>query len=101
MELKWIDEFGFEKELKNGYIYIKINRKWIQEHRYKMEQFLKRELTTEERIHHIDFDKQNNNIENLMLFKDQRDHSKFHNKIKQFGYTNPIKRQIENRWCKI
>ena len=33
-----------------------------------------------------------------MLFSGPLEHSKFHTKINQFGVTNPIKRQIENRW---
>ncbi|MCH8872064.1 HNH endonuclease [candidate division KSB1 bacterium] len=49
-------------------------------------------------IHHIDFNKKNNKIENLMLFKSNSAHQKFHIKIRQFGITNPILRQIKNRW---
>jgi len=33
-----------------------------------------------------------------MLFPNDKEHIKFHNKIRQFGMTNPIKRQIKNRW---
>ena len=49
-------------------------------------------------IHHIDLNRENNNINNLMIFNSQAEHKAFHNKINQFGMTNPIKRQIENRW---
>ena len=68
------------------------------EHRLVVERFIGRELTKEERVHHIDKDKKNNKIENLMLFKNDSEHIKFHNKVRQFGITNNIKRQIENRW---
>ena len=71
---------------------------FVQEHRLIVENKLKRFLTPEEVIHHINEDKKDNRIENLMLFKNQKEHQKFHLKLKQFGITNPIKRQIENRW---
>ena len=63
-----------------------------------MEYKIQRYLNKEERVHHIDNIKTNNHINNLMLFKNQREHQRFHLKIKQFGLTNPIKRQIQNRW---
>ena len=47
---------------------------------------------------HEDGDHSNNSIENLMLFDSQRNHAKFHVKIRQHGLTNPIKRQIKERW---
>lgn len=50
----------------------------IFEHRYIMEQKLKRYLNPEERIHHINGNKQDNRIENLMLFKNESEHQKFH-----------------------
>lgn len=74
---------------KNGYVL---------EHRLVVEKKIKRFLTPEEVIHHIDEVKSNNDIENLMLFENNKAHMKFHTKIRQFGMTNPIKRQIANRW---
>ena len=41
--------------------------------------------------------KANNNPENLLYFKTNGEHLTFHNKVKQFGFTNPIKREIEFR----
>jgi hypothetical protein len=71
---------------------------YILEHRLKVELKIKRLLKSEEVVHHIDSDKTNNNIENLMLFKSNNEHKAFENKVKQFGFTNPIKKQIRNRW---
>ena len=71
---------------------------YILEHRLVVEKKIERYLTKEEVIHHIDLNKQNNHIDNLMLFKTNSEHIKFHTKMKQFGITNPIKRQIKNRW---
>jgi hypothetical protein len=96
-----------QKKLNNkGYVliycpnhpYSKPKNGWLKEHTIIMENFLKRRLITGECIHHINFDKTDNRIENLMLFKSHQFHSKFHQKIKQFGLTKPILRQISERW---
>ncbi len=73
---------------------------YVLEHRLVVEKYIGRFLTEKEVVHHIDENKQNNKIENLMLFNGHKDHGKFHVKIRQFGLTNPILRQIENRWKK-
>lgn len=91
---------------KRGYIFLNIpnhpkakySNPYIAEHRLIMELFLRRFLKNKEEIHHIDFDKENNNINNLMLFPDRKSHITFHNKIKKFGMTNQIKKQIRERW---
>ena len=72
---------------------------FVLEHRLVVEKKLGRYLKKEEVVHHINENKQDNRIENLMLFKNNKEHMKFHTKLKQFGYmTNPMKRLIENRW---
>lgn len=70
----------------------------ILEHRYLVEKKIGRYLKYGEVVHHIDGDRQNNNIDNLMLFNNHSEHIKFHTKIKQFGITNPIKKRINERW---
>ncbi len=50
---------------------------YILEHRLVMEKHIGRILLLTEIVHHIDGDKQNNRIENLMLFKDNREHIGF------------------------
>ena len=77
------------------------NTRCVLEHRLVVEKFIGRYLTKEEVVHHINENKSDNRIENLMLFKNLKEHSSFHSKIKQFGITNPIKRQIKNRWNHI
>lgn len=71
---------------------------YVKEHRLVVEEKMGRYLTKEEVVHHIDFNRSNNNIVNLMLFPTSKAHMKFHTKLKQFGETGPIRRQIEQRW---
>lgn len=42
------------------------------------ESMIGRPLTTEEVVHHIDKDKTNNEPSNLLIFKTQRDHARYH-----------------------
>lgn len=86
---------------KKGYILVKVDNKWVLEHRFIVECFIKRNLKKEEKVHHINFNKQDNNLSNLFLFPNQKEHKSFENKVIQFGYTNPIKKKIENRWSTL
>jgi len=62
-----------------GYYRITINGKRIMYHRYIMEQHLGRKLYPSERVHHINGDTADNNIENLELFANHSEHqSKCH-----------------------
>ena len=81
-----------------GYVLIYTDKGYIPEHRLVIEKHLGRKLTSDETVHHIDFNKQNNKIDNLMLFPTKLSHTRFHQKLRQHGLTNPMIRQIENRW---
>ncbi len=89
---------GRSYKVRRGYICVKVGSIWIAEHRLVIEEKIKRPLTSKETVHHLDEVKTNNRIENLMLFPTQRAHASFHTKIRQFGFTSTIKRQIKNRW---
>lgn len=66
---------------KNGY-----KRVWFSdgsselEHRYLMEKLLGRKLTKDEVVHHIDGDRSNNSIDNLMLMT-RGEHSRLHRNL--------------------
>ena len=57
---------------------MKINGKRIDEHRLIFERFLGRKLRKGETIHHIDGDKSNNELDNLILFPTLSAHAKYH-----------------------
>lgn len=56
-------------------------KKTVLEHRFVMECKIGRYLTDEEVVHHIDFNKSNNNPDNLMLFPNQSRHILFHKQL--------------------
>jgi len=56
----YVDEFGYKVLLLSG-------RKKMYEHRYVMSQHLGRLLTAKEIVHHIDEDKLNNELSNLLV----------------------------------
>lgn len=98
-----IDTLQFQRQKVNsGYIKIKVDR-WVYEHKWVVEQYIHRELDENEVIHHEDFNVQNNDIDNLVLFPSKESHSHFHRQIRQFGMTKPrlteirlLKQNMEN-----
>jgi len=51
---------------------------YVLQHRLAVERYLNRYLGTEEVVHHIDGNVQNNSIDNLVLFASTSDHTKHH-----------------------
>lgn len=60
-----------------GWKYLYINGKKVMEHRYVMEQHLKRKLLDSEIVHHRNLDKTDNRIENLYICS-QSEHMRLH-----------------------
>jgi hypothetical protein len=55
------------KKMYKGYILIRVNGKWVFQHRWVMEQALGRKLKRSEHVHHIGGNKENNVVENLEI----------------------------------
>lgn len=63
----------------DGYVLIKVEgRGWVSEHRYIIEQQLSRRLNLGETVHHINEVKDDNRVENLMLFVSSGAHRRYH-----------------------
>jgi len=58
---------GGKHLLKTGYVTLRINGKNIFEHRYVIENFLKRKLNKDEYVHHLNGIRNDNRIENLAV----------------------------------
>jgi hypothetical protein len=74
---------------KDGYIKIKNqSKKYEFEHRVVMEQKLGRKLDICERVHHINNIRDDNRIENLILFNNHSEHLIFEHKLgKKFNHS--------------
>lgn len=55
------------------------------EHRLVVEQFLGRHLEKQEQVHHLNFVRMDNRIENFILFGSNSDHCKFHQWLQRAG----------------
>lgn len=76
---RYISSDGYQVEIVHGEYHPSGRQKYIKEHIRIMESHIGRKIETQrgnmgEQIHHIDGDKLNNAIENLLLCSDTRDH---------------------------
>jgi len=102
---------------KNGYK--RITNKYgnrILEHRHIIEKYIDRKLDKNEVVHHIDFNKSNNEIDNLLLCKSQSEHQEIHKQLQRlllneieniiwFDYSNKTyqlqKKQKKNSYTEV
>ena len=61
-----------------GYYYFLQNGKKIYHHRYVAEQIIGRKLNRDEVVHHKDHIRTNNTVENLLVFRTEKDHALHH-----------------------
>ena len=59
-------------------------------HRVAAERKIGRQLESGEVVHHLDFNGKNNELWNLMVFKNHSDHCKYHMQLKNFFDTGKI-----------
>lgn len=90
---KWID--------RKGYVRIRKDNLYVLEHRDIMENYLGRKLLPTEDVHHIDGNKQNNELNNLLLI-DHNLHSMLTNNTRNYKHSAEMKNHLselrKNMW---
>jgi len=79
-----VDAFGATIKEYTNYNFICYNNKIEREHRLKMELYLDRKLNKDEIIHHINLDKRDNNINNLIILRRSK-HRNVHGSLTKIG----------------
>lgn len=89
------------KKGQGGYMYFWLSDgSYIKEHRAVMEQHLGRKLSCDEHVHHIDGDRTNNDISNLVILS-RGEHSRIHRKEEYNNGIVPFANSNEKRKRKI
>lgn len=79
-ELAQTDTRWYSTGMNKQYETIQIAKKQLRKHRFVMEEFIGRSLSKNELVHHIDGNRQNNDIENLKIVT-RSEHKKLHPEI--------------------
>lgn len=78
----------FRRVTSRGYIQVYDTQRgtYIEEHRYNLEKFLNKELTTHQVVHHINGNKTDNNVFNLYLCETVSEHSHIHSQLEILSF---------------
>lgn len=91
---------GRSKDPKTHYVLVRINGRYVKEHRYVMEQHLGRKLLRTEEVHHKDTNKFNNDISNLEVLS-KSEHARLHNsdpELRKYKSEMIRKARAERNW---
>ncbi len=85
---KWGVQIGHEYKYKSNQRYVRIKTENGREHEHRLiiEKHLNRDLTSQEHVHHIDFDSLNNNLTNLYVCQNGSEHRKIAIELERLGY---------------
>lgn len=89
-------EFGKGTISKGGYRYTSKGGRSVLEHRMKVEALIGRPLASGEVVHHIDRNRANNNIDNLMLIPSQKEHNRLHYREDSLGHPRSLTWEEDN-----
>ena len=83
----YIRKFQPPKKEKNrtrdGFVEILINNRYVHHHRYAMEQYLGRKLTSDESVHHLSFDRTDNRPGINLIILSKKQHGILHGSVKK------------------
>jgi hypothetical protein len=89
----YIDKDGYKNIRNPNHPFCHCNG-YVLEHRLVMEEYLGRHLKPEEDVHHLDLNKENNRIGNLMLFPNRAEHMRY-----EMGGNQRAKIEMFGRVC--
>jgi uncharacterized protein (DUF1330 family) len=86
------------KIITNGYVYVLSkghphtnNKGYVLEHRLVVEKMLGRYLTNKEEVHHINGNRQDNNLFNLWIFPTRSEHVRYHRRLDTGKVKHPAR----------
>ena len=82
---------------KNGYFYVKLNGKYLLEHRVVLEKKLGRKLLSTEVAHHENEIKTDNRPENIGLIANNAEHQRHHNSIARLITKEAIRKRARTQ----
>ena len=87
----------------NGYMRTKVGGlgRYKLDHHSIVEDFIKRPLKNKEIIHHINFDRMDNRIDNLYLFRTKAQHTKYHRFLRRHNLNGTNNQLTSNLYIYV